>query len=392
MAAGLGAPRAVADARAGFSGHFAGGVGARAGDARVLAAVRKAKSAAQQSMRAEVTLLEVAGPRGGAGAGAGRPHRRRQRARVGRHGRTGAVGYRHVVMELQAIGVQHPAVRQVQHIQNNTAPNRYKLFVAEGLWAHNMLLEADAPIDTFLWCPEAIYADEAHKRGAADRRPGRARSFRVSLRTLEQISERDKPDGLLSLAALPRWDLDGSRFGRRALILVADGVEIPGNLGTLIRTLDACGADCLVLTNRRTRLTHPKVFRASHGMILTVPTVEFERDRGRRRLAGSAPRSRSARRHRRGGQLPPGRLFGPHRPGRRQRALRHRQGRGTATATSAVAVPMLGRATRSTSRSPRPSCCTRPGPQVRLVEVLLRRAWYRPVTSAGPPGRAGRWP
>ncbi|MBA3523799.1 MAG: RNA methyltransferase, partial [Geodermatophilaceae bacterium] len=53
-------------------------------------------------------------------------------------------------------------------------------------------------------------------------------------------------------------------------------LEIPGNLGTLVRTLDACGADCLVLTNRRTRLTHPKVFRGSHGTTLNVPTVEFD--------------------------------------------------------------------------------------------------------------------
>jgi tRNA G18 (ribose-2'-O)-methylase SpoU len=178
-------------------------------------------------------------------------------------------------VDLQPIGVQHPAVKQVLHIQHNTAPNRYKLFVAEGLWAHNMLLEADAPIDTFLWCPEAIYADEAHVRARqiAERAE---RAYRISLRTLEKISERDKPDGLLSLAALPRWEVDDLRLGANALVLVADGLEIPGNLGTLIRTLDACGADCLVLTNRRTRLTHPKVIRASQGTILTVPTVEFD--------------------------------------------------------------------------------------------------------------------
>jgi tRNA G18 (ribose-2'-O)-methylase SpoU len=178
-------------------------------------------------------------------------------------------------VELQPVGFQHPAVKQVLHIQHNTAPNRYKLFVAEGLWAHNLLLETGAPIDTFLWCPEAIYADEAHLRAqqVAERAE---RAYRVSLRTLEKISERDKPDGLLSLAALPRWDVDDLRFGKSALVLVADGLEIPGNLGTLIRSLDACGADCLVLTNRRTRLTHPKVIRASQGTILTVPTVEFE--------------------------------------------------------------------------------------------------------------------
>ncbi|HET9255601.1 MAG TPA: hypothetical protein VFO16_10410 [Pseudonocardiaceae bacterium] len=39
------------------------------------------------------------------------------------------------------------------------------------------------------------------------------------------------------------------RLSKSALIMVADGMEIPGNLGTLIRTLDAAGADCLVLTN-----------------------------------------------------------------------------------------------------------------------------------------------
>lgn len=59
--------------------------------------------------------------------------------------------------------------------------------------------------------------------------------------------------------------------------MVADAMEIPGNLGTLIRTLDAAGADCLVLTNRRTRLTHPKVFRASQGMVLKMPVLDFER-------------------------------------------------------------------------------------------------------------------
>ena len=96
-------------------------------------------------------------------------------------------------MDLQQIGLQHPAVKAVQHIQNNTAPNRHKLFVAEGLWAHNMLLETGAPIDTFLWCPEAIYADEAHVR-AREVASRASRAFRISPRTLEKISERDKPD------------------------------------------------------------------------------------------------------------------------------------------------------------------------------------------------------
>jgi TrmH family RNA methyltransferase len=177
-------------------------------------------------------------------------------------------------VELQQIGLGHPRVKQVLDIQRNTAPNRHRLFVADGLWAHNLLLETGAPIEVFFWCPEVVYSDEARKRSAEI--AARAyRAYQVSLKTMERLAERERPDGLLSIAQLPTWDPDALRFGTSALVLVADAVEIPGNLGTLIRTLDACAADCLVLTNRRTRLTHPKVFKGSQGMCLTVPSVEF---------------------------------------------------------------------------------------------------------------------
>jgi tRNA G18 (ribose-2'-O)-methylase SpoU len=177
-------------------------------------------------------------------------------------------------MDLPQIGLGHPRVRQVMTIQKNSAPNPHKLLVAEGLWAHNLLLKNSAPISCFFWCPEAAYGDEALVR--AEQIAAVAESaYQVSAKTLARISERDKPDGLLSLAMLPRWEPGDLSFGRSALVMVADGMEIPGNLGTLIRTADACRADCIVLTNRRTRLTHPKLFRASQGMVLTVPIVEF---------------------------------------------------------------------------------------------------------------------
>jgi RNA methyltransferase, TrmH family len=179
------------------------------------------------------------------------------------------------VVDLQAIGARHPKIKQVLSIQNNTAPNPRRLLVAEGLWANSLLLGTGTRIDTFFWCPEAAYGDEGSQ--LAEQLAARAAdSYRISERTLARISERDRPDGLLSIAELPVWEPGSMKFEESALVLVADGMEIPGNLGTLIRTLDACGGDCLVLTNRRTRLTHPKVFRASQGMVLTTPVVEFE--------------------------------------------------------------------------------------------------------------------
>jgi TrmH family RNA methyltransferase len=177
-------------------------------------------------------------------------------------------------MDLQQIGLQHPRIRQLRHVLRNSSPNHRRLFVAEGLWAHNVLLDLGVPIDTFLWCPEAAYADEAFVR-SVQLAARASHAYRISPKVLERIAERDRPDGLVSLVEVPTWDADTLAISRQSLILVADAIEIPGNLGTLLRTLDACGGTCLVLTNRRTRLTHPKVFRGSRGMLLRVPVIEF---------------------------------------------------------------------------------------------------------------------
>lgn len=177
-------------------------------------------------------------------------------------------------MALLQIGLQHPRIRQVRALLRNNGPNPGRLLVAEGLWAHNVLLDLNAEIELFLWCPEAAYATEAHTRVAQV--TARAhRSYRISPRVLEHLTERDRPDGMLSLVRLPSWDSATIPLRRQALVLVADAIEIPGNLGTLLRSLDACAGDCLILTNRRTRLSHPKVFRGSRGMSLRVPTVDF---------------------------------------------------------------------------------------------------------------------
>ena len=50
-------------------------------------------------------------------------------------------------MDLQPVGIHHPRIKQLISIQKNTAPNRYQLFVAEGLWAQNALLEAGTTIE-----------------------------------------------------------------------------------------------------------------------------------------------------------------------------------------------------------------------------------------------------
>jgi RNA methyltransferase, TrmH family len=177
-------------------------------------------------------------------------------------------------MDLQQIGLRHPVADLIRDVQNNKTGIPRRMFVAEGLYEINMVLETGVEVDAFLWSPEAAYSDEARVRAAELAQRAR-RAYQISAKTLERLAERPNPDGLVCLAQLPDWQPDEIALTDEALILVADAMEIPGNLGTLIRTLDACAADCLVLTSKRTRLTHPKVLRSSQGMSMKVPSVEF---------------------------------------------------------------------------------------------------------------------
>ena len=174
------------------------------------------------------------------------------------------------------IGAGHPAFKELLRIRRGRTPAQDGRVVAEGLWAVQLLLRLDTPIEQLFFCPELTCSDSAQACAALAETRARV-SFRVSAKSMQRIAERDAPEGLLAVVRLPRWPLEELRLSDGALVVVADGLENPGNLGTLLRTADGAGAELVVVTNRRARPGHPQVFRASHGMSLKVPQVEFAR-------------------------------------------------------------------------------------------------------------------
>src|SRR5260370_21129414 len=105
--------------------------------------------------------------------------------------------------ELQQVGLRHPAAELVRDIQRNRTGIPRRAFVAEGLFENNIVLEAGVAVDTFLWCPEAAYSDEAATRSeqlaARARRPDR-----ISAKTLPDPARRPDPHRPISIAPPPR--------------------------------------------------------------------------------------------------------------------------------------------------------------------------------------------
>jgi TrmH family RNA methyltransferase len=89
-----------------------------------------------------------------------------------------------------------------------------------------------------------------------------------------KVSYREGPDGLLAVVDRVRMPLGSLRVeGGRWLGLVSQGVEKPGNLGAMLRTADAAGADAVVAADPVTDWGNPNVVRASKGTVFALPVA-----------------------------------------------------------------------------------------------------------------------
>ena len=178
-------------------------------------------------------------------------------------------------LNFQPIGETNGRIKRVKGIISNSKPNPEKLFVAEGIWLASMCLKFGTHIDSLIVCPEYVRTPEVAE--LIKNLCGRTNEkFIVSAKTYEKISEKGQPDGIMALAALPQRDIADFIPSKKAVILVIDGVEIPGNAGTMLRMADGAGADAVFFCNRKVRMTHPKLIKGSQGAVLSVPWYEFD--------------------------------------------------------------------------------------------------------------------
>lgn len=99
-----------------------------------------------------------------------------------------------------------------------------------------------------------------------------ARISVLSSKAFASIASQDAPDGLLGVARIPRVDLSVQPdVAADSLFVVVEGIERPGNLGTIARTAVAADVSGLILCDPQVDAFHPEVVRASVGTLFTVP-------------------------------------------------------------------------------------------------------------------------
>ncbi|HKI53773.1 MAG TPA: RNA methyltransferase [Anaerolineales bacterium] len=103
-----------------------------------------------------------------------------------------------------------------------------------------------------------------------------AQTLTVSRAVFEKMSYRDTPDGWLAVFPIPHTTLDDLQLSDTPLVIVAESVEKPGNLGAILRTADAAHVDAVLVCDPRVDVWNPNVVRASRGAVFSVPVVECD--------------------------------------------------------------------------------------------------------------------
>lgn len=162
--------------------------------------------------------------------------------------------------------LQNPRVKYIVKLRDDKRQRQNdRLMLVEGFDEIQLALTAGHKPQTILSAPELA---SRQINGV------NVEAFTVNRAVFEKLSYRENPDGWLAVFPIPRVSLDDLKLSQKPLIIVAESIEKPGNLGAILRTADAAHVEAVIVCDPRVDAYSPNVVRASRGAIFTVPLIE----------------------------------------------------------------------------------------------------------------------
>ncbi len=147
-------------------------------------------------------------------------------------------------------GLKHPRVREFLAVKRHPASGGLPDAVTlEGTWMLRQALVAGVRLQAVFVCPALLQGADGMALAGTAVGLG-AEGYEVSRKVLSRLADRDGPDGIAALGQARRPTFGDVRVGRCTRVMIADGWDLPGNLGTLIRCADGAGASGVSLSGQ----------------------------------------------------------------------------------------------------------------------------------------------
>ena len=168
---------------------------------------------------------------------------------------------------------QNPRVKTAVKLRKGKIRKELKQTLVEGCREICRAFDSGWAFTELYFCPDLYLSVDEDQLVEKIRKSG-VPVFICSETAFRKMSYRDTPDGMMALSPLVGKTLDELILPENPLILIAEDLEKPGNLGTILRTADATGVDAVIACDHKTDLNNPNVIRASIGTIFFMPVSE----------------------------------------------------------------------------------------------------------------------
>jgi RNA methyltransferase, TrmH family len=184
-------------------------------------------------------------------------------------------------MEKQIItSLSNPLIKQVRSLHQKKGRTESGLFLVEGIHHVGEAVSAGWDVETVLYAPDLLTSEFARELLKALTNKAQP----VSSQVMESMADKENPQGILAIVrkreiTLDTFHLPGVLQTKAQCVAVVSPQD-PGNVGTILRTMDAVGADALFLLDSQdgmrgsVDLYHPTVIRSSMGTLFWKPVIQ----------------------------------------------------------------------------------------------------------------------
>ncbi len=165
---------------------------------------------------------------------------------------------------------RNPLVKRIKRLRQKKYRQLEEAFFVEGIRPVLSALEQGVPVETLVYAPDLL-TSAAGRSAIAEQQAAGVECVPLTAPVFAGISERENPVGLGAIVRLALHELEALPIAPTNVYVVLEGISDPGNLGTILRTVDAAGASGVILAGNTVDPFHPAVVKASMGTLFTVP-------------------------------------------------------------------------------------------------------------------------
>lgn len=167
----------------------------------------------------------------------------------------------------------NPLIKRIRSLAQRKGREQEGAFFVEGIQAVWQAVDAGAEIETLVVAPDLLTSAGAREMVARQQAAGMPVS-EISVPLYERIATREHPSGLAAIVRIVSRNLESLTVTPASLFVALHEIGNPGNLGTILRTVDAVGGAGVILVGDTTDPYHPNAVRSSVGTLFRLPIIQ----------------------------------------------------------------------------------------------------------------------